>query len=529
MKAKISSAKKESLNTRIAVIISYATLVINVIGHIFVTQGILNSVGTSNYGIYSFALSISSWITVISNALTASFIRFSTIDQHEHGDSKITSTIFLKLLLLISLTFTIIFNVVIFALYFGGFRLQQYDEAQHLVLTYVLCISSISILFTISLSVFPLFNQFKKEFIFVRVSYLIYVIAQLLITWVIALTTYNIVYVAIGTASTHLIYGGMNLIFAIKKMKFRVNLGVTFKKYKDLTLQILKFSSLVLVTTVVNQVNNEIGKTILGFMTNEYNVTEMQLSMSFTTYLVNIASYVYVVFIPKINDYVIKEEKEKINELFLRVSKFQIIVILLIIGGFITSGSFFTTAWLDDQPMIDPYNIYLYTIVLFITNLMPLSINITQEIQRAMNLLVFRTVNYLVSAALNIGVSIALVALLPSDLSVWGTVIGYAFSSFVCLWIINNVYNAKRVRLSVGKYSLTLLRHCLITGAVIGITIGISFAYKDIAMSQWFTFIITGFIYVILYALSVLIFDRKFVFSFLPKRKSKPQIVENKE
>ena len=167
--------------------------------------------------------------------------------------------------------------------------------------------------------------------------------------------------------------------------------------------------------------------------------------------------------------------------------------------------------------------------MLFITNLVPLSINITQEIQRAMNLLVFRTINYLISAALNIGVSIILVAVLPSDLSVWGTVIGYAFSLFVCLWIINNVYNAKRVRLSVGKYSLTLLRHCLITGAVIGITIGISYAYKDIAISRWFTFIITGFIYVILYALSVLIFDRKFVFSFLPKRKSKPQIVENKE
>lgn len=83
-------------NIKFCVVLSYVVMAVSILGSLFVSNIVLIYIGDYNYGLYSFVNSITTWLTVISSSLTASFLRFTSIEAKEFNSTERTNTIYLK-------------------------------------------------------------------------------------------------------------------------------------------------------------------------------------------------------------------------------------------------------------------------------------------------------------------------------------------------------------------------------------------------------------------------------------------------
>ncbi len=461
---------KERKNIVIGVFLSYALLVFNVLSGLFYTPFLLSKVGDVNYGLYSFVYSITSWFTLLSSALLPSFVRFATKEHKVSSDSKKTNTIFVLLLLAFTIL-SILAGLVILILFKTSIiPLSNYSSSQKETIIILLFISTISVSFSIFTSIFDVFISYKKEFIFSR---FILLVGQVLIVLLgILMLRYGkdvigiMIVHSISTFFVSLSY----FLYSIFKLKFKLT-KFSLKTDSKLVRQIIIFSSFLLLNQIVNSINNQVDQTILGFMVTPIAVTTYTLAQTFKTYYSSLSISISSTFVPRVHEYVVSDEKEKYSSLFVKVSTIQLFIVCMITGGFISCGREFINVWLSG-PRDD---VYVIALVLLFINIVPLSNNLSVEIQRAMNKHKFRALTYFLIALINVGISIALVFFLPADFKIYGCLIGTVIAIISGGWIALNIYNSLVIGLPMKKYWISFAK-CF-SAAIISslIVLGVSF------------------------------------------------------
>lgn len=509
---KISNEK----NIKIGIILSYLTLFINVVISIIYTPFLLSHIGQSQYGLNSFVTSITSWFTVLSSALVSSYIRFATRESIKTNDESAKNVnsayfiIFSGISLLVMILGVVLFFVMKFAILPSSVYADN-EESIHIILVLTI-ISLLSIVISIPGNLFGLYNNWKQKFVVTKGIALLVNILQPLCTIPFLLLGYDVVVVVVVQLIFTIVGITLHLICSIKFF------GFGFKKpfksiNKSLLKEILIFSSFIILNSLVDQINSSADKTILGFMVNDNarSVAIYQAGMIFKNYLLILSVSVSSAFATKINEAVVNGDMKRVNQIFRKVSKIQIILILFIVGGFATFGKSFVSLWLGED-----YGMSFYVaLILFILSSIPYTENISIEVQRAMNKHKFRAILYLCIALTNIILTVILVALLDSSMAIWACLIGTAFATILGHWIIINIYNAKIINLDIKGYFFDLCKSLLAVLVCFGLTKGTLLISKiDDNVIILFSSLI---MYVSLYALYTLVFERKFINSFLRK------------
>ena len=268
---------------------------------------------------------------------------------------------------------------------------------------------------------------------------------------------------------------------------------------------IVIFSSFIILNTIVDRINNEVDKTLLGIMVNAGSVTMYTLSKTFNAYLLTLSVSISGTFAPRIHELVASNKRDELGQLFLKVANSQLFILCLITGGFIACGYPFINMWLgEDRSMV-----YYYAIPFMILDIVALSCNFGIEVQRAMNKHKFRAVLYIALALMNVVISIFMVNILPKEYAIWGVTIGTIFSVVSGNWIILNIYNQKKIGLPMSRYFLILIKYVLITTVAAAIPVIINKIILPTGLSNSLVFAIGGILFVILYLLLLLAFDKK--------------------
>lgn len=496
----------EENNTKVGIMLSYVALGVSIVGALFITPRVLNSLGDQQYGLYSFATSITAWLTVISGALSASYLRFVTKDKKENGTTGKTNTLYLKLFSIIGVSAFIILSIVVAAIKLSGFKLSQYsDESNNLILI-LLVISGLQILISLIFSVFGHFNTYKRQFIFARTLSLCISIATYALNIIFAILTKSVISIAVISLCLSTITSIITMIYCRRSLKMDFE-RAPLKENKSVIKGIIIFSSFIILNTVVDRINSEVDKTILGIMVNAESVTIYTLAKTFNTYLLTLSVSISGVFTPRIHELVVDGKKKELGELFIKVSTCQLIILFLVTGGFIACGLPFVKMWLGDARVM----VYYHAIPFLILDIVALSCNFGIEVQRAMNKHKFRAVLYIVLALMNVGISILLVYLLPKEYAIWAVTIGTVFSVTIGNWIVLNIYNHKVVGLPMIKYLLNLLKYVGITSVAVAVPVLICYFALNSISSNLVIFLIGGSIFLILYLLLIFIFDKKTV------------------
>ncbi len=508
--------KKDKVNMKFGIILSYLSMLISIIGTIFITNRVVNLIGDYNYGLYTFVNSISTWLTVISSALSASFVRFSVLESEENnGDSSKINTIYFKIFLIIGLSILLFGLTCISVLYFNHVSFLQYSWKDSKLMYALFAISIINISINIPSQLFSLYITFKKKFIFSKILSLTISILTFVGHFVIAYLTKDVLLIAAWSIFTTIITCVTSYIFSKKFIGF--NLGkANLKENKQLVKGILVFSGIIIFNTIVDQINNSVDKTLLGIFSKPENVTIYQLGQSFYSHLMVMAVSISAVYVPTIHTLVARNDKEAINQLYMKVSFAQSIILSFVAFGFLSCGKEFVLWWVGS----DRIGAFMVAALLMLVNIYPLTIGLSIEIQRAMNRHKFRAVIYFLFAILNVILSVLFLYILPSNYAIFACVIGTVITKIFSHWICMNIYNKTQIGLPVGRSFLQTTKYICI-GLVSCVLTYIIFYFIKVNFSVVVTCILKGLLYVFWFILLILIVDYKKVLIIIKNRKKK--------
>jgi O-antigen/teichoic acid export membrane protein len=474
------------------------------VGSFFVTPIILENIGDAKYGLYSFCNSIVSWLSLISTALGASYIFYVNKEINEKGTTSRTSTLFTKMLFILATIIAIIAISLGLILKFSGFQFKNYSYEDNNLIFLLLSITGLNVAVTVFFSVFKLFNKYKKSFIFVKRTQVFLLILTYCLDLVLALTTKSVIAIAIASLISAFLGGILNLIYAlfIRKMVFE---KAKISNNKKEISSILKFSSIILVSIVIFNLDSNIDKTLLGLLVDSTSVTLYQLSITFALHLTMVAYSFSEIMQPNIY-YLYRNEKiDEANSLFLKICKVQSLVVMLIIGGFISCGYHFVILWISK----DRIEVYFYAIALLISQIIPLTKTAASEAERATNKHKIPMIIGVVSALVNVGLTTFLIIILPRQYAIWGCVVGTVAARIIFNYILNPIYDKKAIMLPMGLYYLNLLKILgfMICGIAPSLVVASLLHTANFHIA--FKVIIEGLTFVSVYGLFCFIFEKK--------------------
>ena len=504
----------ESKNIKLGIILSYCGLIVSILGSLFISNRVLNYIGDYNYGLYSFVNSITSWITVVSSALTASFLRFTSIEAKDNdGNVARTNTLYLKLLSFLGAAILLLGLIIIGYLYICGIHLGSYSWEDSKLMYLLFAFSVINIAITMPTNVWSLYISYRKQFVFQKTISIIITLLNFAGHFFIAYFTRNILLISVYSILITIITFLFNYCFSKKE------LGIDFQPIKisengRLVKSIIFFSSILLFNSIVDQINSDVDKTLLGIFSVPQDITLYQMGQYFPYYVGTMAVAISGVFAPSINSMVVNEKREEVNSLFFNVSRLQAIVVCCITFGFISCGKDFVIWWLGEQRITS----YYIASILMLLNIMPLSVKTSIDIQRAMNKHKFRSGMFFFVALLNVLISIALLKVMPKKYAVYACVLGTVMASVLTQWIAMNIYNCKVIKLPMKAFLKRLIM-CILYGVV-----GYAVVYFERTLilssveSTLIKFIIEGLTFIAVYGVFILIFERKFLVKYLKKK-----------
>lgn len=498
---KLLSDKK---NILFGLAFSYVSLAISLIGSFFITPIILNNVGDKSYGLFSFCNSITSWLSIISTSLGASYIYFANKEKKENGSISRTNTIFSKMLFLLSGLVALLSLVFLRIMDISGFQFANYGVEDNQIILILLLISSMNVAVTIFFSAFSLYNNLTKSFAFVRGVQIISSILIYGLNLLFACTIKSIIPIALVSLGGALINGILNFWYAIKAKNMIFSKVKLSHKESNLPL-IVKYSSIILISTIIVNLDSNLDKTLLGLMVNAESVAMYQLSITFSTHLLVLSFSFTEVMRPTIYELYRNEKITEANALFLKISKIQTIVVLLIIGGYLSCGYHFVTFWIGSERI----DVFYYSSALFLSSIVPLTKSADGEALKASNLHKTTTILSIASITTNAIISITLLLLIDHKYAIWSCIIGTIIAKILFSWIIIPIYIYKKIKLPINQYYLNLLKSIVLTSIAVFPAIIISISLNNVDMKLILKVLIEGLIFVSIYMIEMVIFERK--------------------
>lgn len=518
--------KHQSLNIRLGAILAYANVGVSVIVNIFFVPFLLKNVGDAQYGLYSFATSMTSMLTVLSFGMTSAYTRFATIARKEAGENglKKINSVFFLFFLFASFIALIVGGVILLLMFSGVIPLSSYSDSQKTIIFILFSLSLTNVFVNFISYIFTLNINLNLRYIWARSITLMSTLAIPLISLPLISATQSItVYCAINLL-VNIVALLLNVLFCIKFLRFKFDRKIS-KSDLRIFKRILFFSFYVFLVSIVTQIDAQTDKILLGFFADAETVAIYQLGFSLVNYISIASTTVCSLYIPVVNKQVVNNDEKSLHATFLSVSSKMQILYIFVIGGFISCGSAFILAWLGDSNPLYRF-VYFITISLSLINLIPFTMNLSSEVQRAMNLHKFRALTLIAGAFTNIVLTVIILTVSPYifDAQSLYYPIYQIFACITCTGIativfsttVMAIYNQKVIKLPIGRFFIKLAVN-LIPGIIGSVTTILVFSYivNIGSLNPWIQTIILGGFYFLIFIVSLFVLYNKKIISFI--------------
>lgn len=482
-------------------------MAVSILLFLFYTPFCLEKLGDNEYGLRSFATSVTSYLSILSLGLSSAYIKFrlKAIKEDEQNGEKKFNAIYLIVFSIIAIIAIVIGIVFVLLFRFNVISLKDYTGSDKAILIKLLVILMINVSLSFPLGVFSQYCSAREKFIWVRSMTLITDLAVTLFSVIVLILGYKSVALTVVTLVVNCVIGLANIIFCFCKLKMKMSFKLTKKDF-SVVKEMLAFSVFVGINIIVDEFNSQTDPIIIGLLINAEAVTIFNLGRQFRQYLAIMSLTVSSSFAQRVNVYVMENKEKELNNLFITVSSLQMMILFLITGGFIVCGKSFIILWVGES-RLQAYDIAIYVMAM---SIVPLSQNLSIEVQRAKNKHKFRAVTYLFIAFFNVIIS----AILCRYMGMMGCVIGTLVTLVAGQYIAINIYNYKVIHLPIKKYWITYFRFFATTAAAVGLTFLFGMLLPDSLKHIWL-FVIKGVVFVILFVILNLLVNKKQVIGTL--------------
>ena len=482
----------EDKQLKLGSLLSYLQMGVSIVIGLLYTPFMLNVLGKNEYGLYSTITSTMGLLNILTVGFNSAYM-FYYAKQDKEDDSNLKK---INGMFLIVLTF-----LGVVALFLGLFisnNLELFFSDGLTASEYKLA-KKLSLLLIISLSVsFPLsvFNNMviaHERFVFAKLINIIRTIISPSFSFVLLLLGYKSIALVLVTVIVTFCIDSTFCFYAIFKLKQRFD----FRNLsKGDILGIFKYTVYIAIHFIVDQINWNIDKLLLGRFKGTEVVAIYSVAFTLFQYYSTFSAPVSSVFIPRIHLIVKNYEEDTVKRnilltnLFIKVGNVQFVILSLLLLGIVFFGKHFIGYWAGSG-YDDSYYILL---LLAIPATVDLIQNLGIEIQRALNTHKFRAFLYLITAVLNFIISI----FLAQKYGAIGCAIGTAVSYIITQGVLMNVYYHKKCGINIVLFWKSILRLCfgLIIPSMFGIIFNI-FIIFDSVIKLLITIILFTIIYII--------------------------------
>jgi len=412
------------------------------------TPVMLRLLGQSEFGLYNLVASVVAYLGLLNFGFGTAYVRY-------FAKYKVNSE--QGLIAKLNGMFLIIFSVIgVVAVVAGLGLVSSVDLIFGNELTAKELSTSRILMFIMVLNIaitFPsvVFNSYiiaNEKFIFQKILILIKTIINPLVMLPVLLMGYGSVGMIVVTTVLNYIIEFINAGYCLKK----INMKFSFKSFDFALLkELFIFSSFIFMNLIVNQINWNVDRFIIGRFHGTVEVAVYSVAAQLNAYYLQLSTAISGVYIPRVNMLVASENGDsELNKLFVKLGRIQFIMLSLIFTGFIFFGKSFILLWAGK----DYGESFLIALILMLPATIPLIQNIGIDIQRAKNLHKFRSWVYLFIAIGNIAFSIPLTKILGGT----GAAIGTGIALVVGNIFVMNWYYHKHVGLNIQIFFASVLK-----------------------------------------------------------------------
>lgn len=480
---------------KFGIVLQYLQMGLSIIINLVYTPIMIRILGNSEYGIYQLVSSIISYLNLLSLGFGASYIRFYSrykVVNDEEGVKKLNG--------LFLIVFTIMGLVAVITGLFISFNVKIFFNDTYIssdldIAKILMIFLTINLAISFPASVFVSYITSQEKFIFQKLVNIGKTVLSPILSIALLYLGYGSIGMVIVTTAISIIIDTINVLYCILKLKMKFS-------FKNPNLKLLKeiaiFSLFIAINQIIDQINWQTDKIILGKMTTSTVVAIYAVASTVNSMYLNFSTTISNVYVPRVNRIVAsstneEETNSKLTDLMIQVGRLQFFVMMLILTGFIFFGKYFIYRWAGENYG----DAYYITLLLICPVTISLIQNLLIEIRRAKNKHQIASIIMFGTAILNCLVTIPFVKL-------WGA-IGAAFAtclSVIINAIIINIYAKKILGIYIGKFWLQILKlfPSIIIPIIVGIIINIYVTFTNLLVFMEFIVI-----YTILYCISILI------------------------
>ena len=495
------------------VVLSYISTAISIVIQLVYMPVMIRLLGKSEYGLYSFVSSVVSYLSLFSLGFTGAYLRFFARFYKNREKLASLNGMFLTLFSILASVATICGIVLsFFPEQIFGSKLLDSELSKARILMLILVIN---IAINLISGIFDSIIGAYEQFVFQRIVGIASAIVNPFICLPLLLMGYGSVMLVVVATGVTLVRFIVNVWFCLYKMQIPVSFhGFQWSLLKEITV----FSSFLLLNMIIDQINWNVDKLILGHTNGTEEIAVYGVASQFNSLFMVFSTTISSVFSPRVNLIAaqkVNNYQTEFTKLMARIGRIQWFILGLLTGGFIVFGKYFIVHIFAGEGYEEAYIVALF---LVIPILIPLIQNVGIEMQRAINKHQFRSIIYMIIAISNVAISIPLAGK-------WGAVgaaMGTAFSLLIGNGLIMNIFYHKVLHINMKYFWKEILKTW--KGFLIPTILALLIT-RCVAFDNMRIFLINAVIFTVVYCVSILIFscnveEKKLIFSMI-KRKTR--------
>ena len=495
------------------VVLSYISTAISIVIQLIYMPVMIRLLGKSEYGLYSLVSSVVSYLSLFSLGFTGAYLRFFARFYKNREKLASLNGMFLTLFSILASVATICGIVLsFFPEQSFGSKLLGSELSKAIILMIILVIN---IAINLISGIFDSIIGAYEQFIFQRIVGIASAIVNPFICLPLLLMGYGSVMLVVVTTGVTLVRFIVNVWFCIYKMQIPVSFhGFQWSLLKEITV----FSSFLLLNMIIDQINWNVDKLILGHTNGTEEIAVYGVASQFNSLFMVFSTTISSVFSPRVNLIAaqkVNNYQTEFTKLMARIGRIQWFILGLLTGGFIVFGKYFIVHIFAGEGYEEAYIVALF---LVIPILIPLIQNVGIEMQSAINKHQFRSIIYMIIAISNVAISIPLAGK-------WGAVgaaMGTAFSLLIGNGLIMNIFYHKVLHINMKYFWKEILKTW--KGFLIPTILALLIT-RCVAFDNMRIFLINAVIFTVVYCVSILTFscnveEKKLIFGMI-KRKTR--------
>lgn len=417
-------------------------LVLNTIVSLLYTPYMLRMMGQREYGLYSLVASIISYLTILDLGFGNAIVRY-TAKYRAEGKTEEQFKMFGMFLVLY-----IIIGVIAFCtglgLYFNVDNIfgdtMTSIELEHARIMMLILVFNLA--FTFPMSIFGSIMTAYECFFFPKII----TIARIILNTSIMILLLSQGYKAVAMVSLITFFNVLSLLINFVYCKSKLRIKIKFGRFKwGFLKEVSIYSFWIFLNAIMDRVYWSSGQFVLGAVAGTTAVSVFAVAIQMGSMYLQFSTAISSVFLPKVTSMVTKNAKDvERSDLFIRTGRIQNLIMSLILFGFIVFGRQFIYLWIGK----DYSEAYIMTLAVFISLYTPLIQNMGITILQARNQMKFRSLLYIVLAAIAMVAEVIFAKL-------WGGIgcaIAVALALLVGQGFVMNVYYHKVQHVNIIKF-----------------------------------------------------------------------------